>query len=91
MRADDALGQAFDGEVLEANVAVRLAGGMDDDEIPGMAGLFERIFDALVERLGDAHQGEAIDGDRGAIGNRSDGLCEGGDSHCVKARSRRRR
>ena len=80
MRADDALGQALDGEMLEANLAIGLSGGMHDDEIAGMAGLTERVFDAFVEGLGYAHQCETVDGQRRAVGDRRDGGLDGGYS-----------
>jgi hypothetical protein len=49
---------------------------MHDDEIPGMAGLSESVFYAFVERLGDAHQREPVDCDRGAVRNPSDSLLD---------------
>jgi len=70
VRADDAFRQALDGEVFEANLAIALARGMDDDEIPWMASLAKVLFDALVERLGDTHEREAVDGQRRAVRDR---------------------
>ena len=67
MRADDALGEAFDGEMLEANLAIRLAGRMHDHEIPGMPGGAKPGFDGFVDRLRDAHQGEPVNRDRGTV------------------------
>ena len=78
MRTDDALGEALDGEMLEANLAIRLTGRVHDDKISRMAGFTERFFDALVQGFGDAHQGKAVDGHRRAVGNGVDRLRDGG-------------
>ena len=77
MRTDDALGEALDGEMLEANLAIRLTGRVDDDKISWVAGLMERLFNALVQSFGDAHQGKSIDGDRRAVWNGGDSLQDG--------------
>ncbi len=81
MRADDAFREPLDGEVLEANFAIRLAGRMHDDEIPRMAGLAKVLFNALVERLGHPHQREAVDSDRRAVRDRRHSLLDGGEPH----------
>jgi hypothetical protein len=56
---------------------------VNDHEISRMAGLAKALFDALVERLSDAHQGEAVDGYSRAIGNGPNGLLDGRDSHAI--------
>ena len=81
MRTDDALRQTLDGKVLEANFSIRLVSGMHDDQVSWMAGRTKDFLYALVERLGDAHQREAVDRDRGAVRDRGDGFGDGGDSH----------
>ena len=91
VRADDALRQTLDGEMLEADLAIALAGGMHDDEISWMASLAKVLFDALVERLGHAHQRETIDRDRRAVGDGGDGLLNGSKYQRLTGRSRRRR
>ena len=78
MGPNDSLREAFDGEMLEANLAIGLASCMNDDEISRMAGFTERFFDALVQGLGDAHERKAVDSDCRTVGNGSDGLRDGG-------------
>ncbi len=81
MRADDALRQTLDREVLEANLAIGLSSGVHDDEISRMAGIAEMIFNAFVEGLGHAHEREAVDGDSRSVGDRRHGLLDRGESH----------
>jgi len=81
MRADDTFRQPLHGEVLEADFSIRLSCGVHDHEISRMAGLAKVVFDALVEGLGNPHEGEAIDGKGRAVGDRRDGLLDRGASH----------
>ena len=67
--------------MLEADLSIRLAGRMDDDEISRMAGRTERLFDALVQRFGDTHQREAVNRDRGAVRDDGDRFADRGESH----------
>ena len=78
MGPNDSLREAFDGEMLEANLAIGLASCMNDDEISWMTGFTERFFDALIQRLGDAHERKAVDSNCRTVGNGSDGLRDGG-------------
>jgi len=76
VRTDDAFREALDGEVFEANFAIRLPGRMDDHEISRVTGRTKRLFDAFVERLGDAHQRESVHGDGRSVGDRRDSLLD---------------
>jgi hypothetical protein len=42
-----------------------------------MSRLTERLLDTFVKGLGDAHQREAVNGHRGAVGDRGNGLLNG--------------
>jgi hypothetical protein len=76
VRTDNAFRQALDGEVLEANFAIRLPGRMDDDEISWVTGRTKCLFNAVIERLGDAHQRESVHGDGRSVLDRRDSLLD---------------